>query len=619
MSIIFGILKADGDSAVEPELRQLGIATKRHALDGTFVKACGRVGMCFQPYLTHQRLGLESQPLGDVMGNLITFDGRLDNYEELCGLLDLGNGERSDSEIALASFQRWGEECFSRFVGDWAVALWSERQRSLYLARDHAGTRTLYYEMSGGVVLWSTYLETFIAYRPNRDLDEAFIACYLVCEPLRDLTPYKDIRAVTPGHFVVIREDSLRGIKPHWQWMVRNKFIYKRDAEYDEHFRWLFMNAVERRSGPGRSVLAQLSGGMDSTAIVCMSDQIRLGLGASAEELIDTVSYYDDSEPNWNEMPYFSLVEEARGKRGIHIRTSALERSFQPPPAGYFFPGAESRTAFAEGAVEDCIGRGKYRAILSGIGGDELLGGPPNAVPELADYLVSCRAERFCRQSFRWCLEQRTPLIHMIAKTARFSAGIYPRMPATRKKLPPWISGRLQAQYFALKKTEARPLSLGLLPTSIDSAVTWWKLLETLPHRVQALTVRYEFRYPYLDRDLVDFLLRVPAGQLLKPGRRRLMMRRALRGIVPAEILERRRKAYVSRGPLMLIPQNRDAIAQLFATALSGDYGFIQVQQFRTALGQVGAGSTSEWLPSMVRAINLELWLRTAEAKSKAA
>ncbi len=615
MSIIFGMLKSHGGSVVEPELRHLVSATQHHAPDGSFVTACGRVGMGFQPYHTHQRSDLESQPVRDVADNLLTFDGRLDNYNELCDLLDLDERDSSDSAIVLAAFDRWGETCFSRFIGDWALALWSERERSLYLARDHAGARTLYYEASAGGVLWSTYLETFVTYQSSRELDEAFIASYLVCESLRDLTPYKNVQAVTPAHYIVIRADNSRVKRPHWQWMMKNKIIYKTDDEYAEHFRLLFSQAVERRSGPGASVLAQLSGGMDSTGIVCMSDRIRLGQGAGPKELIDTVSYYDDSEPNWNEKPYFRLVEEARSKRGVHIRASALDRSFEPPPPHYPLPGADSHTALVEEEFEARLGKGRYRAILSGLGGDELLGGPPEALPELADYLVSLQAKRLLQRSFEWCVEKRMPLLQLISKTGQLAAGFYPRLPVSQKKMPPWIGEGLRNKFVALKAEEDRPLTLGLCPTAIDNGITWWNLLETLPHRFHALTVRYEFRYPYLDRDLVDFLLRVPTNQLLRPGRRRFMMRNALRHIVPTEVLERRRKAYVSHGPLKLIPQNRRTIAQLFAKPLSANAGWIRRQQFSLILDKMDAGSMSEWRAPMIRAINFELWLRSAIAE----
>jgi asparagine synthase (glutamine-hydrolysing) len=154
--------------------------------------------MGFQPYHTHLRSNLDAQPTASAKGDMLTFDGRLDNHAELRALLDLQNDEPLDAQIVLAAFERWGEDCFSRLVGDWALALWSPRDRTLYLARDHAGTRTLFYEQAGGTFRWATYLETFFVISTQRSLDEAYIAAYLGSAPKRDLTPYKSIRRCHP-------------------------------------------------------------------------------------------------------------------------------------------------------------------------------------------------------------------------------------------------------------------------------------------------------------------------------------------------------------------------------------------------------------------------------------
>jgi asparagine synthase (glutamine-hydrolysing) len=97
----------------------------------------------------------------------------------------------------------------------------------------------------------------------------------------------------------------------------------------------------------------------------------------------------------------------------------------------------------------------------------------------------------------------------------------------------------------------------GLRPSAVCNGQGWWITLETLPHLSPPLLSRHEYRYPYLDRDLVDFLFRVPREQLLRPGRRRSLMRRALKDIVPVEILERRRKAFVARGTIAGCKQAR--------------------------------------------------------------
>jgi hypothetical protein len=108
MSIIFGVRKPAGAIASEPELLHLAQATTRYAIDGVAVKVSGRVGMGFQPYYTHQRSRLEHDPAIDMHGNLLTFDGRLDNYADLSSELGLGPIPVADSQILLAAFLRWG-------------------------------------------------------------------------------------------------------------------------------------------------------------------------------------------------------------------------------------------------------------------------------------------------------------------------------------------------------------------------------------------------------------------------------------------------------------------------------------------------------------------------------
>jgi asparagine synthase (glutamine-hydrolysing) len=80
MSIIFGVVKAAGQVVEKRDLLNLAQSTQRYAPDGTFVHAQGHIGMGFQPYHTHQRSNLEVLPLVDERGNVVSFDGRLDNY-----------------------------------------------------------------------------------------------------------------------------------------------------------------------------------------------------------------------------------------------------------------------------------------------------------------------------------------------------------------------------------------------------------------------------------------------------------------------------------------------------------------------------------------------------------
>jgi asparagine synthase (glutamine-hydrolysing) len=615
MSIIFGIRAAEDEHVEERHLRDLAQATERYAPDGTFVLTRANVGMGFQPYQTHERSKLEGLPHTDERGAMLSFDGRLDNHDDLGTILGLDGENSADSEIVLAAFNRWGEDCFAQFIGDWALALWSSAQRTLYLARDHAGTRTLYYETRDGGVLWGTYLETFLADSPSRSLDEAYIACYLAGQPTRDLTPYQGIRAVPAAHWVRIQGDKIAR-RSHWSWLAKDEIRYRSHDQYEEQFFSLFNQAVARRTGPGAPILAHLSGGMDSTSIVCMSDYIRARQGKGPEELLDTISYYDDSEPNWDERPYFEAVERKRGKRGTHLPLPLLSEEIEPAPVRYLWPGADRATYDNELRLLAETGPKGYRIILSGIGGDELLGGFPTPLPELADLLARGAFSRYIRSALAWCLADRTPLLHQTARALRFLVRQYLPPQFESASLPPWGTSRLtRLTRRAMRRSIPAGISLAR-PSALANARMGPALLETLPHWCSQNFVRLEWRYPYLDRDLVDFLLRVPRGVLVRPGRRRAMMRNALRDIIPAEVLERRRKAARSRSMPLALQCQAEKIETMFNRLEAPLSHLLDQSTLQLASREAIRQTDLSRMHFVVRAILVQFWIRQRDCGS---
>jgi asparagine synthase (glutamine-hydrolysing) len=614
MSIIFGISKSDGETVAERELLAIANATNRYALDGTFVRAKGMVGFGFQPYHTHQRSNLESQPVVDECANMVALDGRFDNHAELRDLLNIQDRDAADSDIALCAFQHWGEACFSRFVGDWAIAIWSEKDRALYLARDHAGTRTLYYEHRSGGVRWSTFLDTFFAESKERDFDETYAACYLTCRPVHRITPYKGLKAVAPAHYLVFQRGMVTE-RAHWQWLVQDEIRYQADEEYEDHFRRLFRTAVERRIGTGTPPLAELSGGMDSSSIVCMSDCIRREESLDPRNLVDTVSYYNEAEPNWQERPYFLHLEASRGKTGIHIDTSSRHRTFEPwnpKTSRYFLPGFDSASVRNEANLFESLGNRDYRVILSGSGGDELLGGVPSPFPELANYLIAAQMGSFYKRSLQWALAKRVPLLNVMAGTLIYSFNLYWRAKPAAPKLPPWISSTMGSKHLGCRESDFTVQGArNLMPSALSNGSAWWTLLHNLPHLLPSFLKRREFRYPFLDRDLVDFLFRIPREQLIGPSQRRRLMRNAMRGIVPGFVLERRRKAYIARGPLVELHRFADHLNRFFVGSTLEELEWVDVKILQKTLNYTIKTSDPTWMGTLMRAISLEIWRRS--------
>ncbi len=618
MGILFGIREPHGCIVDERELRECGGATLRYAPEGTFAVAVGCVGMGFQPYSTTNRSALDQQPRSDQSGNLVTFDGRLDNHASLREALQIGDAEVSDSELVLAAYRRWDEECFRHFVGDWALALWDTRTKQLYLARDHAGTRTLYFQERNGSLTWATYVDTFFADGATQAVDETFVVAYLAGEPNQDQTPYAGIRAV-PAASVLIADEHGITLKRHWNSIAEDRIHYRNSGDYDAHFLHLFGQSVARRTTPGEPILAQLSGGMDSTSIVCMSDHLRRQADPHSI-LLDTISYYDDTESSWNEKPYFAITEAYRGKVGLHVDVSIHRRSFQPAAsiAGetlYRWPGFDREFWEHEQRLYEQLQPYGYRVLLSGIGGDELLGGIPTPIPELSDTLAAGDLVGLFRRATRWCVKTHTPVFHMLADVARSTCALYLSPQADRVAPPSWMSPRLNRLLKEFpSETSDSGRHFGLRPSAIFTGRAWSSVLESMPSHNPEFFSRYEYRYPYLDRDLVDFLLRVPREQLVQPGRRRAMMRRALAGLVPEEILERKRKGFIARQPIAVLQNSTKAIQALFADPIAAANGWVDPQKLQKSVELITSGRDTESWPALLRLAAMEIFLRSGAA-----
>lgn len=617
MSNIFGLLKQPTSQVTEADMQHLASITERYGTGASSVWVSGRLGMGFQPYASHARLTLESGPFVGPQGDMVVFDGRLDNFQELAMLLGLRSSKTSDSQIVLSAFERWGEECFAHLTGDWALVLWSRKDEVLYLARDHAGSRTLYFQREQDSLLWSTHLDTFRPGTTGERLAKDYVARHLSSTPIQELTPYQGLYAVPPAHFLVFRNGAMTKHR-HWSSLIGDEIRYKTDAAYEFHFLALFREAVERRTGPGQPILAQLSGGMDSTAIVCMSDLIRRSANRDAA-ILDTVSFYDDSEVSLDERPYFSITEARRGKVGIHLDTAFSQRMFAPQAAGdgdYLLPGADSFSFTQEQRFYEALWSRGFQSVLSGIGGDEVLGGVPTGFPELADYLVAGQLRRLFRQTVAWSLVDRSPVLATLYGTAKYAFHLYTNSMLDHQRIPPWISASLKAQ-LRESVSDRSPVHhcLGIEPHRLQNHLAWGSIMETLPHRFPKILARPEYRYPFLDKDLVTYLFSIPREQIVRPGRRRSLMRRALVNIVPQEILERRRKAFQLRAPLHTLQQVFPILQTLFSDSAIADLGFVEIDRLRIALEATAQGDTT-WWQALLRTISLERWLRTGNRKT---
>lgn len=238
------------------------------------------------------------------------------------------------------------------------------------------------------------------------------------------------------------------------------------------------------------------------------------------------------------------------------------------------------------------------------------MGGVPTPLPELQDLLARAQFLKLARRLKAWALDKRKPWLRLLSQAFSdfFPLGLRNEKPIS---LVPWLHPSFVRKHRdALTGHETRLKLFAPLPSFQNSIRTLQGLRRNLACVPLSSGPPYEKRYPYLDRHLLEFLFAIPRSQLIRPGHRRSLMRRALAGTVPEEILNRKRKAFVARAPMAAIS---DQWARFVETDKQTTTSFEIVERTRLleAIEDVRKGRKTPIL-ILLRTLALELWLQSA-------
>jgi asparagine synthase (glutamine-hydrolysing) len=250
------------------------------------------------------------------------------------------------------------------------------------------------------------------------------------------------------------------------------------------------------------------------------------------------------------------------------------------------------------------------RVVLSGIGGDEVTGGVPVPIPELADLLATAQFKTLAHQLRLWALNKRRPWFHLLLETAQAFFPLSLVRTPKEKRPASWLCQDFAIrQKAALLGYEVRTKLFGPLPSFQENIATLNALRRQLACDALPLCLPYEKRYPFVDRDLLEFLFAIPREQLVRPGQRRSLMRRALAGIVPDELLNRRRKAFVDRSPRTAIASTSADLARTNREMVNASIGIADPGRLFDA---VSRADQDQEIPiiTLARTLALEAWLR---------
>jgi asparagine synthase (glutamine-hydrolysing) len=616
MSGIGGVYNRNGEPIDINLLTALGNDLGLRAPDGGREILLTSIGMTYRALHTNHESRRESQPLVTTAKHILSWDGRLDNRKDL--IHQLGSqmtNDVTDVEIVMAAYLKWGVNFLRRVVGDYALALWDSTQQTLMLARDPFGIRPLFYALSSNSVIWASYLGPILdAGRLDPQIDDEYIAGFLTTFPEPWQTPYKGIDAVPPGQVIKITKTECYKHR-FWSLSPDREICYASDAEYEEHFRELFREAISCRLRADAPVWLELSGGFDSTSIIALADQLLKENSVGVP--VETVSYVYGEARTADESKFIRCVEESRGKPGHHLREE--DGPCLSKIANSFFVGAPSyHHAFVERQwrLRELLNANGGRVLLTGVGGDELLVSNENPDILLADDISQFRLHNLHRNLASWSNAVKTPYVKLFGSAA---ALLLPRRMQKavrhRARVPYWFDQEFTNHFHLRDRMLGATDPFGFkLPSKRDTSAGIQSVVRGLAAAHLREWQDLDIAHPYLHLPLVEFLQAVPIEQKLRPGESRSLMRRALGDLLPEAVRRRRGKQGPDEAFSRALRREWNALSGIFCDPEVCARGYIDRKNFQTALTRARHG-IEKHTATLFMVVCLEFWFRSLKSR----
>lgn len=573
--------------------------------------------------MAHRRLAIidlsdaARQPMSAANAMTITLNGEIYNFLELRSELE-GNWafrSHSDTECILAGYERWGSGVVDHLRGMFSFALWDERNRRLFCARDRFGIKPFYYAVVDGTFYCASEAKALLPFLPDIDTEPQALAEYLTFQyTIGEHTLFKGVNVLMPGHVLMVEDGNIK----IWRyWDVQYEIDYDHSQAYFErHLAELLDDSVRMHLRSDVPVGAYVSGGIDSSLVGLLAAKREMSSRKLFNGRFTQFSGYDESE-------YAKLVAD-RMDGDLYIadithedfRTNIRDVIYYLdfPVAG---PGAFPQYMVSKLASQH------VKVVLGGQGGDEIFGG-------YARYLLAY---------FEQCIKAAIDGSYKNGNYVVTIESIVPNLGLLREYKPLmkeyWregLFGPLDERYFRLINRA----------TDMDGEIDWAALdlkgvfgryesifnntanvrkeayldsmthfdfkclLPALLHVEDRMSMAHglESRVPLLDHALVEFIATVPADVKFSGGRMKHLLKTAFADVIPPEIVNRRDKMGF---PVPLKEwfggELRGMMIELFTNLKERHRPYINADAVLSNFDKVGQFSRKTW-----GLLSLELW-----------
>ena len=635
MSAIFGIFYSGDRLVSQDDIQKMSDILSHRGCDTYNTWRDRHVALGHRMLWTTPESLVEKLPATSLDGNTITADARIDNRSQLISQLQLADTAEiiTDSQIILAAYGKWGSACVDRLIGDFAFVICDRRKRKLFCARDPYGVKPFFYYYAAGTFIFATEIKAIlclpeVSNKPN----DLTIAYYLQGTFQNQVdTFYQDISKLPPASRLEVDNNDI-SIQKYWTPDLDRTLKLNSDEEYAEAYLEIFTEAINCRLRSNYTIGSTLSGGLDSSSIVCVAREL---LSQRQKPKLKTFSAVFKEATASDETPYIESVVKQGGIEPYYVQMDRygpltdwqkmLWHLDKPFGANLYLHWNLYKKAQKQGT----------RIFLDGFFGDD-------AVFHGWEYLIDLA------RTFDWWKLNRE--VKAAARVHGYNYGKSFRNYIKKYSLSPvrrYVRDRLPSpllQIWRSRRAEAPPL----LPKSIISQELINRsnfqdyLDEDLRQQQQSseqiLTAKESHYYallsrgttigleedstiagafslepwfPFTDIRLSDFCLSIPVEQKMHLGFTRNIVRRALVGYLPEKVRMRHDKGNLSAGfHYGLLNVEREIFDSAIAESKPAIEHYIDCSAFESQYNRYFNNPSGTNIPSVLLAVELALWLK---------
>jgi len=570
--------------------------------------------------LVHRRLSILDvsayghQPMCDASRRFwISFNGEVYNYQELRQeLLSLGHVffSQTDTEVVLHAYIQWGTQCVQKFNGMWAFVIYDRVSKKLFCSRDRFGVKPFYYSFTKSFFVFASEQKAFFTLPfVQKNLNEEAVFDYLVLGRTehRDEGFFKGIFELMPGHNLELQisSGSIR-VEKYYELPFntqQGQFSQKEAKKYAENVNMLLQDSVRLRLRSDVAVGACLSGGIDSSALVCMANSLR----QSSEPLHVFTAIYPGMEVD--ESQWASKVVEATHAHWHTVQTKAEDilQSYQDLIYAQDIPFFGSST-LSQYKVMELIARNGIKVTLDGQGADELFSGYPNHFYTSLSHDFSRLLFGNVRYAHRAEKEPMKNFVRFLVRKSlikwpfQVGYGYLKNSKYDFQLLQKDFWQKHAEQYYQQRQTSSSHLNEVLHHEFTGTQLKY--LMRTADRNSMRHSV--ESRLPFVDdHRLVEYVFGVPSAYKLHLGQSKFLLRESMKGKMPEAVRQRWDKKGFATPEAMWFKNLKGELKTMLDDNLSP---FVDVKKLREEWDYIFAQPLAGNTTGISRFVILSLW-----------